>query len=1203
MLRPDRSESGGGRRGEETRADGEWTGYTRTSKQSGVTHETSNLRGSHTCSQPDQALVRETRLRSGKSNSSLDEYRQLRKDAEAIIAGRWDRTDEPVLQLDGGARKMAFQENVQALQDRGFIPPLFQHDNPFRVNEDSDDEGSFKDGDDEQTPSSTPPLPERVAGFASIEFEEGTRYISSYKLVIGRDEALYQRLLKLHGENEEVLKELENGNGYTADLQPRQDVLQDTSLFPGLQASDLPDGSNGPANQDDDAGPTGMQRMTTGKRASTSSQSSKDSSSDVPNSSREKNESSNLHTADVGGDAIEAPPPEIPQRLDLPFWPEDQDDLAPGLLKSISNVHAKIVFNEGTGRWDLKVRGRNGLWVNDEYFPTGSRIPLKNDDLIQIAYIPFKFVLPPEADSSTGTYAKMASEALSMSHEFGSGRGEGQIGSNEVTSDSYSSRGRDRRDEESETPRSQSQGLETESGEEDGPEKTPVEEDDDEVEVEEDDEAAALPPPKRKPIRAPKRVSKASKAAPKTKAKKSKPAAKAKDEAKARRSQKVSEALPTTDLGIPPEMIPPRRKGPGRPPKNGIMSKREENMLKKKVKEEERRKAIENGTLKPGKEQGMEPPRLEKRKYTKRKKPEFPDEAGDGIVESLEVESEDQKDGIQDASKVTKGKKPPARQPLSPSPEFDEATLTKEQLAKPTISYYWILYEILSKATRPMSLSSIYHAAQRLYPYFKFVVTSPGWQSSIRHNLLQNNIFMKACRDGKGFLWGLNPDVSVEREKKRRPSPPPDPPPTHYPQGPQMQHPYPYPGFANGQQPPPNNQMPVPPTFPNGYVQPPHGHPSYSYPPRIPPGRGFPPPGMNSMPLPLSIPQPSSNSTYQSPYASAPRPEQKSPHDRSATQQPQTRDHPPSQTHSNGYQDAASNGALSTQPPPNALESVPSNQRTFEDLVRLIPHKKFSELDYPSQECIMFFRRGVGINMADNPNATAIAEMAINSYFEDAFPDRKHPGEDVYGPREEAALVRPLLDMLVNLRGQRARASASQPLPSNPAAAAGQTPQPQQTSTAAHPPGTVAQPQQPQQPQASIVATAASAVQATSLPSPSSGIQKSTAATAPDRKPAAHPVAASQPGSPAQPLPSPHLPDPPTPDEASAQGGLSELIDRMRNAPTNAKSGPGDGVAGKDSAGASAEVASTTVGSKRAIGLVAGGATEPVPAKRPARDA
>src|SRR2546421_7880922 len=119
------------------------------------------------------------------------------------------------------------------------------------------------------------------------------------------------------------------------------------------------------------------------------------------------------------------------------------------------------------------------------------------------------------------------------------------------------------------------------------------------------------------------------------------------------------------EASLTPELIIPKKRGPGRPPKNGVISQRALALAKKKA-QEKAKKAIappmppkKNKVGRPRKHPRPEtPPRQEKRKYTKRKGKEAELEPANG-----------------ENARPAKPLKPP-RRATSPSPVFDESTLT-----------------------------------------------------------------------------------------------------------------------------------------------------------------------------------------------------------------------------------------------------------------------------------------------------------------------------------------------------------------------------------------------------------------------------------------------------------------------------------------------------------------------------------------------
>ncbi|KAJ6011222.1 Winged helix-turn-helix transcription repressor DNA-binding [Penicillium sp. IBT 35674x] len=309
---------------------------------------------------------------------------------------------------------------------------------------------------------------------------------------------------------------------------------------------------------------------------------------------------------------------------------------------------------------------------------------------------------------------------------------------------------------------------------------------------------------------------------------------------------------------------PARRRGPGRPPKDGIMSKRERAELAREQKIAAKREA--NGGVTPPQQNrptkagksittttitqesvGAESPPSsvkpsEKRKYNKRKKDGTSMDFPLPSMESGQFPAEQRPEEYVKPPPVKKRK--PSR---SPSPNYPpESAYTQEDLAKPPYNYAVLIFDALTEAGTPMTLKQIYRALKLKYPYFRFKCETEGWTSSVRHNLNGNgHLFMHAERDGKGWSWQLRPGASVEKEKKRRPSPPPPP----------------------SQQPPPQVSAPAP--------QPYMGPITHSY----PPPSGGPPPmqaqhhNFQFPPMPstnFSAPPPAPQ--HSSPYAAPPPP-------------------------------------------------------------------------------------------------------------------------------------------------------------------------------------------------------------------------------------------------------------------------------------------------------------------------------------------
>ena len=173
--------------------------------------------------------------------------------------------------------------------------------------------------------------------------------------------------------------------------------------------------------------------------------------------------------------------------------------------------------------------------------------------------------------------------------------------------------------------------------------------------------------------------------------------------------------VPGLPAGI---IIPARKKGPGRPPKDGVMSKRERAQLIKQAKEREK-------AIKAGMDPNLLPPPLPEPP----RKPKIPRRNSQG-----ELLPSDPDDPSSTSNKI-------ARPAKSPSPEMRIEDFTEEQLQRPTANYVYLIYEAI-KASKGgvMNLQQIYSAIERRYPWYRFRAGSHGWQSSVRHNLGQHEV-------------------------------------------------------------------------------------------------------------------------------------------------------------------------------------------------------------------------------------------------------------------------------------------------------------------------------------------------------------------------------------------------------------------------------------------------------------------------------
>ncbi|GJC98045.1 forkhead domain-containing protein [Colletotrichum higginsianum] len=208
---------------------------------------------------------------------------------------------------------------------------------------------------------------------------------------------------------------------------------------------------------------------------------------------------------------------------------------------------------------------------------------------------------------------------------------------------------------------------------------------------------------------------------------------------------------------------PNKKRGPGRPPKNGFMSKREQRLLKK-AQQEMAKKTLPQPP--PG-----EPPI--KRKVGRPRKHPLPEEGGDRPekrkYKPRKPKGEDGAEGS-DAERRAKEKKEKKVRPKSPPLELKIEDYTEEQLQKPNKNYGVLIDETLTAAGPDgLTLKQIYKRITQRYPWFYFHTETKGWESSVRHNLIGNEAFKKDDTTG---LWSRVPGVELDAGKKRKASSP-----------------------------------------------------------------------------------------------------------------------------------------------------------------------------------------------------------------------------------------------------------------------------------------------------------------------------------------------------------------------------------------------------------------------------------------------
>lgn len=761
-----------------------------------------------------------------------------------------------------------------------------QHTSPLMGHSEPVQSTAQQDEPDEEIP--------RIQAYAKLEFEDGEFYMNTYSVELGRDL-----------EAARLAYEWEQDNSQFAHLKRRRtSTSSDEASQVSINTVREEERHNGRTVISDTGGILGPDakeshihkkpRLSQSKSVTPSSpRPSRNGSIEIQGAPR-AGESSAMASLIDASTLPQADPEVCPL---IRIHPPTTEGSGPANHRGISRRHVKIAFNFEKHVFELMILGRNGAFVEEVYHKEGETIALKNGSLIQIGGVRVRFLLP---DMSAGEDNAAAADPFSNSPVespvnlgfLNKQRLERELNKHGFTLNSspYESSFVYSSSEENEPRGRQGEDDEAEGTEVEGEEAKDDEDDEDGAHMggtqasSEPEELEAKPSSKSRRAKQNGKIKTTVKQAKKSGAKPS--------------TKTATQAEDPSNSALVPEPTAPvvKRKGPGRPPKNGIMSKREQKLLAKQA--QEAAKATEQPpsgekVVDGNQDDTLAPPVPTKRKYTKRKmKDPHPQPGQDQGGENADHPHPRSPKQASEAQQKPPKEKKSARPPRTPSPVIDPATLSKEQLQRPNASYLQILHEVLSEApSEGLGLPRIYTAIQYKYPYFKYVTATDGWQSSVRHNLSQHDIFKRTKREGKGWLWAVNPDVPFEKEKKRRAASPPRSVQhaSHHPQMMVLPENYPPPHMIHGanQFPPPysmpgHHEYPQPTIMQRPYHYPgvsiPNGHSVHNdiYPQYKPVGpMPFPPPGSsyqgvgpNGLPSSFLNHVADTSSTYESPYQS-----------------------------------------------------------------------------------------------------------------------------------------------------------------------------------------------------------------------------------------------------------------------------------------------------------------------------------------------
>ncbi len=445
------------------------------------------------------------------------------------------------------------------------------------------------------------PEPRRVRAFAKLEFEDGQFYMNTYALYIGRD-------LHLANQAKREAKQLAKRSSSAGD------ASQDASRIG-------PDGSatasRSLASETDGHGYLRRGKVKKAKSLGPfSRRASRRNSADFQPKPRNyqalaSQTISNRDLKTLSG----VQDPEL-SRNECPLVP-----IKPpiGVRHTfISRRHATIAYNAESHTFDISVHGRNGAFHGSTWLAPGDSQALHDNSIIQIAGVTIRFRLPQvdrgaakddseELGTSDGVAQSEAEDDQSESDE--------KVNTDDDSDEDHAVKRAGKRKKP--TKRTYDSGADSEeTSDSDADDARPS------IEVPDD----TLPPARvsraRKNRKAPVKISKLRlkvqpkvvpkstmklkvKVKDKTKSRlqeenrqvKDPPGTKGSKEQKPVAEEKTEEKTPPAPVlnipGLPPGFVPPpRRRGPGRPPKDGIMSKREKALIARQLREAEKARKL-----------------------------------------------------------------------------------------------------------------------------------------------------------------------------------------------------------------------------------------------------------------------------------------------------------------------------------------------------------------------------------------------------------------------------------------------------------------------------------------------------------------------------------------------------------------------------------------------------------------------------------
>ncbi|KAB5554744.1 hypothetical protein GE09DRAFT_1203786 [Coniochaeta sp. 2T2.1] len=592
--------------------------------------------------------------------------------------------------------------------------------------------------------------------FARIEFADSVFQMTTYAVIIGRDQRALEQARRDERRAEEYQRRVEEftAAGLPAPSPPSQERGKFSKSYVSEEGGMLGPESDG----DEDPRPAKRRKTEavgsgSGSGSGTSQQQQDAVAKDQAAVDADKNVIANRqYISHTPGAAAVDLASLRPSPYHVPFIGIHSP--GPNIAtktKAISREHLKIEFNQKEGIFEAIPLHKNGFFCEDVHYKEGKAI-LHSGDRLQIKDIEFAFIINGVAHGKTGAeeYAgedekarrRYSEGGKEMSFDFESSHA-GEI---------HSTSSDEAEDDLADLAQESSASELSDVGEE---EIEDVDESQILQTVETDEPAPPQPQPPPPPAR------EVTQETTEDFSPQLQQLQLLQQLQELQEQQQIKDEPMLLDLeGLP--MLPPKKRGPGRPPKNGIMSKREERLLKKMQAEVLKKTQPEAPLGEPPIKRKVGRPRKHPRPEDESERPE-------------KRKYKPRKPKGEDGAEVSDGGEKPLKEkrrekPKTPPLELKKEEFTEEQLQKPNKNYGVLIDEVLTEAAGDgLTLKQIYKRIQKKYPYYYFVVDTKGWESSVRHNLIGNDAFKK---NEETHLWSRVPGIELDAGKKRKaPSP------------------------------------------------------------------------------------------------------------------------------------------------------------------------------------------------------------------------------------------------------------------------------------------------------------------------------------------------------------------------------------------------------------------------------------------------